>query len=159
VNLFILHANPEVAARMMCDSHVVKMPTETAQMLSTVARLHGVNIGYKIAHPGHPCTKWIGASKANFDWAVRHGIALCQEYTMRYLSVHGARSTIEAVRDIAFLIRFKRKGRTPFAQAMPDEYKDDNAVLAYRKYYVGDKARFAKWTAPGKEPKWWKEMI
>ena len=27
------------------------------------------------------------------------------------------------------------KDRTPFAQAMPDEYKDNDVVKAYRSYY------------------------
>jgi hypothetical protein len=28
---------------------------------------------------------------------------------------------------------------------MPEEYKDENPILAYRKYYINDKARFCKW--------------
>lgn len=36
MNIFILHENPKLAAEMLCDSHIVKMPLETAQMLSTV---------------------------------------------------------------------------------------------------------------------------
>jgi hypothetical protein len=38
-------------------------------------------------------------------------------------------------------------GLTTFAQAMPDEYKNDDVVQAYRDYYNGEKAYFAKWTA------------
>ena len=30
---------------------------------------------------------------------------------------------------------------TSFAQAMPDEYKDDDAVIAYKKYYWYDKRK------------------
>lgn len=30
-------------------------------------------------------------------------------------------------------------------QAMPDQYKHDNAVIAYRNYYLGEKMEFAKW--------------
>lgn len=44
---------------------------------------------------------------------------------------------------------------TPFAQAMPDQYKDADAVKAYRAYYIGEKKAFAKWKA-GNTPKWWK---
>jgi len=66
MNLFILHENPTLASHMMCDQHVVKMPTETAQMLSTVARAHGFDVGYKTTHPNHPCTRWIGESLENF---------------------------------------------------------------------------------------------
>ena len=35
MNIFHLHTNPKIAARMQCDKHVVKMVLETAQMLST----------------------------------------------------------------------------------------------------------------------------
>ena len=46
------------------------------------------------------------------------------------------------------------KGKcTPFAQAMPDQYKDSNAVIAYRKYYINEKKRFAKWKNSA-VPKW-----
>ena len=48
-------------------------------------------------------------------------------------------------------------GPTPFAQAMPDEYKQEDAVEAYRAYYMGDKAAFAKWEWPtAQTPYWWK---
>lgn len=45
---------------------------------------------------------------------------------------------------------------TPFAQAMPDQYKHQNAVIAYRQYYLGEKARFAKWKC-GNIPLWFQE--
>ena len=38
---------------------------------------------------------------------------------------------------------------------MPDEYKDDDYVTAYRKYYKGDKAYFAKWEKGRQQPEWW----
>ncbi len=36
MNIFVLDANPEIAAKMLCDKHIVKMPLETAQLLSNV---------------------------------------------------------------------------------------------------------------------------
>ena len=45
-------------------------------------------------------------------------------------------------------------GLTEFAQAMPDKYKvPNNAVLAYRNYYIGMKKSFATWTRR-RMPKW-----
>ena len=46
-------------------------------------------------------------------------------------------------------------------QCMPDEYKVENdSIQAYRNYYMGEKAYFAKWnyTTP---PNWWqpKEIV
>ncbi len=38
-------------------------------------------------------------------------------------------------------------GLTPFPQAMPDVYKvPGDAVAAYRRFYIGEKASFATWT-------------
>ena len=48
---------------------------------------------------------------------------------------------------------------TPFALAMPDEYKVDDEILSYQNYYVGDKARFAKWTEPATVPKWFSRRV
>jgi len=42
---------------------------------------------------------------------------------------------------------------TPFAQAMPDDYKDSNPVTAYRTYYLKDKKEFSKWKM-GNTPDW-----
>jgi len=35
MNIFALSANPTIAAQEMLDKHIVKMPTETCQMLHT----------------------------------------------------------------------------------------------------------------------------
>jgi hypothetical protein len=44
---------------------------------------------------------------------------------------------------------------------MPDKYKCDDTVTAYRNYYIGEKAYFAKWTRSkihkGKPPKWFSD--
>ena len=39
MNIFYLHEVPEIAAKMHCDKHVVKMVLESGQMLSTCFRL------------------------------------------------------------------------------------------------------------------------
>ena len=39
MNIFFLHQNPFVSAQYHCDKHVIKMITETAQMLSTAHRI------------------------------------------------------------------------------------------------------------------------
>ena len=47
--------------------------------------------------------------------------------------------------------------QTPYAQAMPDEYRSSDAIEAYRDYYWLDKRRFAKWEKGTEAPKWWTE--
>jgi hypothetical protein len=57
-------------------------------------------------------------------------------------------------------IMFDHEILTPFAQAMPDEYKvEGDAVQAYRNYYIGEKARFATWKEPGLTPEWFQESV
>ena len=38
-----------------------------------------------------------------------------------------------------------KKGLTEFPQCMPEEYRGEDVVKAYRSYYLGEKMRFAKW--------------
>ena len=154
MNIFVLDPNPQVAARMMCDKHVVKMIIETAQMLCTVAHSRGHHAPYRATHSKHPCTVWTGESKGNWDWLIHHGMALCSEYTERYGRVHKSQAVMEWCRDNP--IGPTSGIRTPFRQAMPAEYKQPNPIEAYRAYYRGAKAGFAEWRH-GPTPEWWKE--
>jgi hypothetical protein len=46
-------------------------------------------------------------------------------------------------------------GLTPMRQAMPDEYKNDDPVKAYRDYVVNEKT-YAQWNKiPTRQPMWW----
>ena len=45
---------------------------------------------------------------------------------------------------------------TPFAQAMPDEYKNNDPIQAYRDYYNGEKSYFAK-CKNSPTPTWFKK--
>jgi hypothetical protein len=154
VNIFVLHEDPVEAAKMHCDKHVVKMVLEMGQMLSTVHRKYGSDdpILYKPTHQRHPCTLWIGESVGNYDWAQQHFSALAFEYEFRYGRRHKTYEKLwlpflETPADMPNI------GLTPFAQAMPDQYKDADAVTAYRNYYLGEKHRFLNYTKRGK-PTW-----
>ena len=151
MNIFVLHEDPHMAATMMCDKHVVKMILETAQMMCTVVAAHGHNTPYRPTHAKHPCTLWAAQSRANWDWLIEHGMSLCDEYTERYGKVHKSQYVIEwcAMKHIDL----PEVPQTPFAQAMPPQYKNDCAVTAYRAYYMGEKARFATWKTEA--PDWW----
>ena len=158
MNIFVLDKNPQIAAQMHCDKHVPKMILETAQMLSTAHHVYDTPLApevYKQAHLNHPCTKWIRESTANYNWAWRLYLNLLVEFRMRRGKSHKSGELIGA---LAHTPPLPRLGLTPFAQAMPDEYKQEDAVEAYRAYYRGDKASFAKWEWPtAKVPYWWEE--
>ena len=141
MNIFVLDKNPHVAAMYACDKHVVKMILESAQMLCSV---HPEGTApYKRGFYNHPCTKWVRASSENYDWLIEHARALCTEYTRRYGKVHKSEQVIDWCD--ANRPELPDVGLTPFAQAMPEDYKNEDAVEAYRTYYRNDKKRFATW--------------
>jgi hypothetical protein len=152
MNIFVVDQNPVTAACQLCDKHVVKMILETAQMLCTVAANQGhANTPYRATHPKHPCTLWAAKSADNWSWLVQHGLAMCGEYTRRYGRTHKSEAVILWCARLT--MGFPESGLTPFAQAMPEQYKNECAVTAYRAYYHGEKASFATWKS--EVPQWW----
>ena len=158
MNIFILDESPIISAQMQCDKHIVKMPLETAQMLCSVWHRYGqgMNVPYKEAHKNHPCTLWAGNDGANYDWLWQHGMELCFEYTRRYNKIHKCQQVIMDLSLSDCVLGFDNI-RTPHPQCMPEEYKcaSDDAVLAYRKYYVNDKKDIAKWEKSRPAPDWY----
>ena len=152
MNIFVLHRDPKIAATMACDKHVIKMILGTAQMLCTVVASHGYEAPYRATHAKHPCTIWAAQTGANWNWLLAYGRALCAEYTKRYGKVHKSQSVIEHCGHLQ--LDFESHQLTPFAQAMPPQYKDECVVTAYRNYYRGEKARFATWKT--QTPDWWR---
>ena len=157
MQIFILDKDPTKAARMLCDKHVVKMIVESAQILSTVHHLSDSphkNFVYKKTHERHPCVIWAGESKENYLWLLKHLHELIKEYEYRYGKFHKT-TDIKKILEIV-PENLPNIGLTNFAQALPGEYKQRNAVKAYRKFYKKEKAYFAKWTNR-KPPKWFLE--
>lgn len=151
---------------MYClDKHVVKMPIESAQMMWTALHRYDeslidlkpsmgrwTDLFYGASHTRHRCTLWCGDTRSNFEWLYRHGLALSQEFERRYYKKHKCYKAIK----LAWTYRetIPEGELTPFAQAMPDEYKvPGDAVKAYRAYYHGEKYKFAKWHHGA--PFWW----
>lgn len=156
MNIFILHENPEIAASYLCDKHVLKMIIESFQMLSTTRRYYGddTSVLYKPTHINHPCTMWVKESKQNYNWLVRHVKAIHDQYYLRYRKTHYSfRLLYDIVKEE--LKQQPDVGLTPFALAMPNEFKNKNAVKAYRSFYVHEKYFFARWTHPSFPPYWY----
>ena len=156
MNIFFLHRNPNKCARYHCDKHVVKMILESAQMLCS-AYPNG-DAPYKRAFYNHPCTIWARESQENYEWLLDHAYAMCQEYTRRYGKVHKSLDTIQWCGSNYHKLNIPRKGLTKFAQAMPEEYKNEDAVKAYRAYYLGEKTAFATWKN-SETPYWYEEVL
>jgi len=152
MNIFYLDANPKIAAEYHCDKHVCKMIVETAQLLSTAHRIldplsdtsNGV---YKAAYINHPMAVWTRESSENYMYAYELYRALLAEYTLRYSKVHRSGDIKDYLSQLPNGIA--KGARTPIPQCMPDQYKvKDNPIKAYQAYYLGEKARFAKWKSP-----------
>jgi hypothetical protein len=156
MNIFVLSRDPLTSAKSQCDKHVVKMTLETAQMLCSVLIEHGYEAPYRKAHARHPCTVWAGYSLSNWNWLVKHGTGLAAEFKLRYKKEHKSQKVIEWASELHPDI--PEYGLTQFAMAMPDKYKGESVVASYRRYYINEKRRFAKWkfTQP---PNWWKDEI
>ena len=164
MNIFILDLIASKCAQMHCDKHVIKMILETCQMLCTAWHLTDPEYKiykppYKIAHKNHPCTKWTRESLSNYNWLCELGLELCKEYTYRYGKVHASQKYITEMSKLKLPIN--DLGFTTPAQAMPQEYKNESVIQAYRNYYFYDKRKIHSWK--GKinsrdKPQWIKDM-
>ena len=153
MNIFVLDNDPVKAAQYMDCVRVPKMCVESAQMMASALRRYGATddimpltqkgTPYKGGYHHHPCTIQCGNSLEDFMWLAEHAIALCYEYSMRFNKTHACEGPIRHMKDVIqgkhygkqFAPNWDYDSKTPFAQAMPDEYKDEDADKAYRAYY------------------------
>lgn len=159
MNIFILDNDPKKAARYHSDKHVVKMILETAQLLSTAHyELDGPHEKlYKPTHKNHPCAIWTRETKANYVWAYKLLEALLVEYTARFSGkTHKTASLMPYLKYPPLRIP-NHNYLTPFALAMPPEYKSTDAVYSYRRYYAIEKKHLHSWKY-FTQPEWLKEL-
>ena len=171
MNIFVTDPDPVTSAHVLPDKHIVKMPLETCQMLAIVCsdkwghgygQIHKSNgEPYKTdkgAFRNHPCTVWANESIVNMAWLLRHGMALCKEYSDRYGKVHSCEKTIlEAGCIIPFIDTDKVRPKS-FTRAMPDEFKYDTSIDTFTAYknYISSKP----WVTsnylrdPSRKPDW-----
>lgn len=181
MNIFALSKCPIESAQQMLDKHVVKMPTESCQMLHTntlyfqylekygtkpslrdLKQFHACSQSklMKPAMLNHPSTIWARENQDTFAWLYAHAVALCEEYSLRYGKVHGAEKRILDTPN-----QYYSEGNTskaiPVFIAMADEYRIPNTFLteweyviqSYRHYYLEGKWKFAEWRN-NRRPAW-----
>jgi hypothetical protein len=182
MNIFYLDHDVKACAASHMDKHVVKMILEYSQLLSTAHRvLDGKQVVikpefipelgdkqkrskkiwkidddrneslYQASHINHPSAVWVRESVSHYDWLLDLLMALHEEYTFRYEKLHKGFSLLAP-----FLIEpdnMKDNGFVPPPQAMPEQYKMDDTVEAYRSYYKFGKSHLAKWKK--REPPIW----
>src|SRR6056300_1600836 len=187
MNIFYVDKDPVKAAKMLLDKHVVKMILESAQMLCTAKRVldgteymaktkNGRNIKrwrldnsneeaiiYKAGWLNHPSTQWVLQSAYNYIWLYKHMLALNEEYKLRWQKDDDHVS----ITKLSELLKHPPKNApmnvvgTDATPAMPEHCKIPNDVVgSYRKYYILEKKRFAKWEKPNAVmPDWFKQGI
>lgn len=154
MQIFILDYNIEKNAEAYVDKHVNKILTEICQILCTVGLekfprkvLSVPEYLYKPTHKQHPCVLWCKESLDNFDYCCLLAKALYNEYQFRYNKPDKHKRNLKI---ISFwrkhLPNLEVKGLTPFAQVMPNQYKSNDTVKAYRQYYLNEKNHLFYWT-------------
>jgi hypothetical protein len=86
---------------------------------------------------------------------------LSAEYSIRYsadgFKIHKSWDKLGKILETAPK-NIEDNGWVDPPQCMPDHCKTNDAVEAYRNYYIQEKSSFAKWNYSG-TPKWFKEEI
>lgn len=168
MNIFAVHNDPIISAQSQVDKHVVKMSTESAQLLCTAHRVldgqqyvgktkTGRNVKrwilyderetllYSATHFSHPSAVWCRQSNNNYTWLYCHFLALLNEYTHRYGKKHKCNFLVDVLMSPPQNIPVGYK--TQVTPAMPDEYKvPGDSVTSYRNYYKNAKTHLHKWT-------------
>ena len=158
MNIFVTDRCPVQSARNLPDKHIVKMPLETCQMLAIIYSdwYYGVGKLYKKdgtpyatargAFRNHPCTQWAAANQYNLAWLIQHGLALCEEYTLRYHKIHTCQDVIhqatriyDSIFDVPVYAAYDKVER--FTRAMPEyiKYNDRISTIEAYKYYLNTK--------------------
>lgn len=153
MNIFVLDTNPRICAQYHCDKHVVKMITESAQLLCSAYYFTGqeTQSPYRLSHAKHPCAIWARESLSNWIWLALLGLELYKEFQFRYGGEHRAG---EVIKRLGFP-KLKDKGITQRPLAMPEECKTEDTVESYRQYYNMHKQHLFSWR--GREVPYWIE--
>lgn len=164
------------------DTHVVKMCTEYAQLMSTAHRILDGTLWYgksatgrKIkryylentdfnsnlylaCHINHPSNIWLRQSKENYEWLYDLWTHLLDEYTYRYDKQHGAGKLAKYLfwtpNNIPTGLGFQNV--TPAMGEFQDCIVEGDCVTSYRNYFWEAKRRLAKWKRRP-IPEWWIE--
>lgn len=176
MNIFYINESIELCVQEHLDKHVVKMPIEQIQLLSTAHRVldgeeytdltsNGRRIKrwrlfderesnlMKATHINHPSVIWCRENNENYMWLYNMTEMLLKEYTYRYGKIHACEKYLSYIKNTPKNIK---SGKFfPPTPAMPDDCKvlaekpipgrKYDVLRSYRKYYIQEKASFAKW--------------
>jgi hypothetical protein len=97
------------------------------------------NRGFRPVHLHHPCTRWVRTSLENYRWLSKLTLELAREHRHRWPSNPPPSCEAHALWLAAHPPLLPRIPRTPFAIAMPVEYRKSDPIVSYRAFYRGSK--------------------
>ena len=158
VNFFYLDKNTDKCAQYYCNKHVNKILIEITQLLCQVVRNYeNIDPPYKkckAIHPNLAPYRWIENSISNFDWLLKLGFSLGNEYTHRYNKKHKSVLVLEWIKEnYPKYLPKKRKTKMIFTENMKVYQNFFNDIDAARYFYVDFKCKGDKWTNRNK-PEW-----
>jgi len=128
-----------------------KLLTIPLDMVTAPKRKCADEQGFRPVHLHHPCTVWVRESIGNYMWAVDLALAIAEEYEFRWPGrTHSCKA--HALWLQANLPPIPDSPRTPFALAMPDQYKLPDAVASYINFYSWSKKDRGLTTYTRREP-------
>lgn len=176
MNIFYTDKSPVICAKNLMNRHCIKMPTESAQILSSCHRIldgsvyidksskrsikrwklddNRENILYKASHISHPSVIWTKINDSNYFWHFDFFIAMLNEYQYRYNKVHACSKLIPYLKHLPNNMSIG--DFTEPTPAMPKECIIHNdSIASYRNYYITHKRHLAEWKSRDK-PYWYK---
>ena len=154
MNIFYINPDPITAAQELADDHIRKMQIESAQMCCTAHWETGGTAPYKRAHKNHPSTIWTRQSIQHYRWLVKHGLEICSEFEKRYGKVHATKQVLLWCQDNEPSLPNNEFTEPP--QCMPEEFRKENTVEAYKNFYINDKVKVKQldWKKLNNKPEW-----
>ena len=121
-------------------------------LCTTLNELYGEQVTpYRSTHKNHPSTKWVRLSSANFEALVKHTVAMIEEYKSRFNKVHKCTAVLEKCIQLYNPESFPLQEATLLPLCMPPEFRSDNIIESYRKFYASKpRIRYPE----GKIPNW-----
>ena len=186
MNLFYLDEDLDKCAEYHVDKHIVKMPLEAAQILTTTIWVD-THLGFIPRALNKSERDYINVIKKEITHLPQEERPLSpylpmmynhpctiwarssldnHEWTHCYANALGEEyryrygkehKSVIVINNLPEPTKLPRLGFTEFGLAMPDVLKDyENPIQSYRDYYHLDKATFASWKGREKPP-WWNE--
>lgn len=157
MNIFFLHQSPIIAAQEHADIHVGKMLLESCQLLATAHHElgNGAAVTYKPTHKNHPCAVWVRQSRTHYAYVSDLAFYLAREFRKRFGKAHKCEEILNNE------LRLPPPALTSAAwskppQAMPEEFRGDDHIEAYKRYYASKADTMAmRWRKSEENAPWW----